>query len=100
MKRHAIARLLSYGMIKYDALSSSRNFMLVALPIMQQVMSCISSSFGKRTPFEDAKDCARRVKRFKSLYHSKDICELGFGIGEFMDAIVSDSKSVSALKQI
>jgi len=57
-----------------------------------------SSSVVKRTSFEDAKDCARRVKRFKSLYHSKDICELGFGSGEFMDAIVSDSKSVSGVE--
>ena len=57
-----------------------------------------SSNVLKRTSLEDSNDCIRRVGHFQAMYYDKTVCELGFGSGEFMEAITPFSKSVCGIE--
>lgn len=57
-----------------------------------------SSNGIKRTSYEDAIDCARRVNNFRSMYHGKTVCEFGFGKGEFMEAVAPFCRTINGVE--
>ena len=56
------------------------------------------SNFVKRSSYEDAIDCERRAREFKHLYFNKDVCELGFGDGKFMDVALPFCRSICGVE--
>lgn len=52
----------------------------------------------KRSSFEDANDCTRRVNDFRAMYYDKTVCELGFGSGEFMRAVSPFCETISGVE--
>ena len=57
-----------------------------------------SSNDIKRTSYEDAMDCERRVSDFRAMYHGKIVCEFGFGKGEFMEAVAPFCKIINGVE--
>jgi SAM-dependent methyltransferase len=83
---------------KYSGIIFIKDFYVGDLAYLAEDGEVHASNLIKRSSFEDSKDCVRRASEFKALYYNKDVCELGFGNGQFMDAAQPYCNSICGIE--